>query len=241
MLQFFSECLLWVNLPWTILLLLAGAYWLVTSFGAVEMRGLDPEISDELRLGTRGGSPAPPDRRGLAGVVSSFLKFVHYGQAPLIFIVTIGSGAGFLFSLVGNFFLGMDEHIAAGLAWLFLSFLVAVSVVYVSVRPIAGFFRRRTPKYEARETREVIGQRCAVSSLELTEREGQVEIKKLRGAPLIVEARTAPGQAALRKGDTAFVVSYDKDRQVYQVSATDPAAPFDYSASEAELVTSKVS
>ena len=237
MTQFLSEFLLWVNVPWTILLLMAGAYWLLTSFGAVEMRGLDPEISDELRLGTRGGSPEPGSRRGLARLLSNFLKFLHYGQAPLIFILTIFSGAGLIFSVVGNYFLSLDQNLAAGSGWALLSFLVAAAVVNMSVRPIAKFFRNRN--YESRDIREVIGKRGVIRSLECTEHSGRLEVKKLRGGPMFVEARTAPGQN-LHKGDTAYIISHDKERAAFVVSPIDPAAPFDYSASEAELVTEKV-
>lgn len=235
MLEFFTDSLLWINLPWTILLVVAALYWLGVAIGWVDIRGLDVDVADEIGLNptaeeVAADSPAilrlPSFLRGPA---VSYLRFVHFGESPLVFIFTIFVGAGWLFSQIGNFFLSMDENLVAGLGWGFLSFLVASATVHISVKPIAGFFRHRT--YEHRDIREALGKRCFVRSLECTPRAGQVEIRKPGTAAQLVEARTTEG-LVLRQGDGAYIIGHSAEAGAFLLSTTVPAKESLHAAAE---------
>jgi len=189
--ELIDNALLTVNFPYTVLLLLILAYWIVVILGVLDIDAFDLDLGTDADLGG--------DMGGAGGF--SMLAFLNVNAVPLMLYVSIVILSMWVISVQVNQllepWLGRDNvWLATVLAVpnLIFSLLVAKFLVI----PAKRFARRsaqRTP---------LVGKLCHVVSMTIDENHGQCQVD-LGGAPLLLSAVTREGEV-LNRGDAAVIV-----------------------------------
>lgn len=178
------------NLPFTVLLLLAIAYWVLVLVGGADADGPDFD----------------PD-----GSVDGLLDFLGIGELPVMVVFSVFSLVLWTIVVLSNHYLG-----TASLGFALLLLVPEVVVAFVAAKylswPIGRVFRlldRDEKLFTA------TGSVCRMLTSAGPDSLGQAEVET-DGAPLLLTVRTARGQE-LKKGDTALVVERVPDQDVYLV------------------------
>jgi hypothetical protein len=164
-----------------------------------------------------GGDGAGEDGGGLAALFAS----LDLGRAPATVVLTILATFSWAGSVLGTMTLdpmwaawGLP-HWLLGLLLLITSVAVALPLTAIVVRPLGPLFATRA----AASRNDVIGKVCVISTGRVNERFGQATLAD-GGAGLILDVRCdTPG--ALRQGDKALLVSWDQEREAFEVEPLD--------------------
>ena len=153
--------------------------------------------------------------------VGSLLAALELHRVPATVTLTLIAAFGWFTSalstvLLGPLWLGWGlPRWTLGLAVLAGSFVAAVLLTSLSVRPLGPLFVTR----HAQSKKDLVGRVCVISTGRVDERFGQATIDE-GGASHILDVRCdTPG--ALRRGDRALLVSWDPDREVFSVEPLD--------------------
>jgi hypothetical protein len=225
-------------------LALALVYWIFVVVGALDLDLLGGAEAD-LDLGMDGAAKGALEgavKGSLEGAVKGAAEGVAEGvadvdgdhstladifaalqlnRAPATVVLTLIGIFGWLTSVLALMNL-MPAWTSWGMpGWAFkllvfiASLLVALPLTALAVRPFAPFF----VTYAAKSKKELVGQVCVISTGRVDNRFGQAILPD-GGAEHILDVRCdTPG--LLRKGDRALLVSWDADREVFQVEAMD--------------------
>jgi hypothetical protein len=102
-----------------------------------------------------------------------------------------------------------------GILLLLGSFVIALPLTSIIIRPLGPLFATRA----AKSRHDVIGKVCVISTGRVDGRFGQATLAD-GGAGLILDVRCdTPG--ALRQGDKALLVSWDAEREAFEVEPLD--------------------
>lgn len=194
-------------LPFTLLLGPMALFWMVCFIGTLDFDFIGIDFGD-------GGADSGDGGTLFGGSIRWLFKFVHGDVVPLpalgSFLLMFEWGC----VMLGNHFWNpsMDIKLAGVIAA--VSFIPAVGLT-----KFTGFMLR--PMFEALKGTEgqakpVVGRNGVVRSGSLDETSGQVEVEDPE-VPLLINARLAPGEPPLSKGDQVVVESHDMDRDVYLV------------------------
>lgn len=216
------------NLPATVLLGLVLGYWLLVMLGAldsdvdtVDIGGHgDVHVDAEVHADVHAGADAHGAAHGEGTLGALFLRagrFLHLGQVPFMVVLSILAIFIWFFSITGNYYLnGTSGHRSHLLALLLLvpNVFLSALLTRVAVSPFRRLFEAMQ-KTEA-ESETVVGREGRVVSSRVDASYGQVEIQT-HAAPLLINARTGAGQAALLKGTSVLVFAYAENQAVYLV------------------------
>ncbi len=188
-----------VNLPFTILLAGLVGYWILVSFGIfdIEAGGDFFDLAD-----------ADPDLPTTGG----FLHFLNLGEVPLLVVLTIFTLSMWTCGLLAHFFFNNDS-ILLGLACLVPSFAVSTVVTRFVTLPLRSVFRALNRPVAS--DRSLVGQTCVIQTREATASYGQAEVTA-EGAPILIQVRATRNEA-LRRGDTALIISQDAASGTFSV------------------------
>lgn len=216
MIELLRESILPVNLPFTLLLGVIGAYWIIGLLGLVDMEALDGAVeSDGIDLeggdGGDGGEDAGDSSGG--GFMNALLTIVGASDAPLIFVISLFSVFLWALNVGGNHYFNPDFD--GGRATLLLipvviGAFVITRLLIVPLRPVMKLIR--TPEVPV----QIIGSSGVVRSSTLDSEFGEVEIESSERS-LILRARISNDATALKKGDSILVVSKEEDSDTYIV------------------------
>jgi hypothetical protein len=218
MIELLRESILPVNLPFTILLGVIGAYWIIGLLGLVDMEALDGAggvEADGIDLeggdGGDGGEDAGDGSGG--GFMNALLTIVGASDAPLIFVISLFSVFLWALNVGGNHYFNPDFD--GGRATLLLipvviGAFVITRLLIVPLRPVMKLIR--TPEVPV----QIIGSSGVVRSSTLDSEFGEVEIESSERS-LILRARISNDATALKKGDPILVVSKEEDSDTYIV------------------------
>ena len=199
------------NFPATVFLGIILGYWVLAIIGMVDL-----EVGADV-----GGDGHGLAEAAEAGFWARCGRFLHLGQVPLI--VGLSFLALFLWplSILGNYYLNGtpgDRSAGFALALLVPNVFVSLLLTRVAITPLKRLFAVLHGTKTEAET--VVGRAGKVVSAEVDERYGQLEIAT-SGAPLLVNVRTATGDAPLPRGASAVVFAAAPDHSHYLVKLLD--------------------
>jgi hypothetical protein len=225
MIELMTESFRWVNLPFTVLLGIVVAYWLLVAIGLADsgfhgdagsdLTGFNKEIDLEKEIGggDNGGLTKDAGSGHHLGWFGHTLTFLNVGQVPLTFVVSVLALCLWMGSLLINRYL-TDGAPLLSLALIppnFVVSLIATKFITQPFRPLFRMLLRDGP-----DEAPVVGQRCRIVTSVATAEFGQAEVAT-SGAPLLLNVRTM-NDAHMARGDQAIVVRHDAEHGVYFIT-----------------------
>ncbi len=210
MLEFIREAFSAHQLPATIVLGMVMLYWLAVMLGGLDF---DSSILDGADLPEAQGGQHGPSALGGAWVSAG--RLLGFAKVPIAvwgsFAVLFTWAAALLLNYQFNGEAGNRDFGKAVLLFLPAS-LIGLLVTRIVTIPVGKLFAAMADADT--EAVDVIGKTGTVTTSSVDERFGQLQIAT-GGAPVLLNARVAPGSSALSKGDTARVVSASADGSFY--------------------------
>lgn len=227
--QLLTELFAFPTAIFSVLLALALVYWLFVIIGALDIDMLDfGEATEGMFEGAaegaaegafegmaEGAAEAGAEGAAEAGAEASagLISALKLRSAPATVVLSLIFLFGWIVSFVGMRTLAewglTGALVGAGLA--VVAVVIAVPLTSIAIRPLAPVFE---PAH-ARTRNELIGQFCVISTQKVTDRFGQANCH-LGGDDLLIQVR-GPKFNALKKGDQALIIDYDREREAYLV------------------------
>jgi hypothetical protein len=98
-----------------------------------------------------------------------------------------------------------------GLIVIILSFVISVPMTVICTKPLTGLFI----KHNAQEKSDLIGKKCEIRSLTVSETFGQAIVIG-NGAGLILDVKSKTPNN-LKKGMQAIIITYDKNNNTFEI------------------------
>ncbi len=220
----------------TVLLGILLLYWLLVIVGALGMPSVD--IDSGLDSGLEGigdgiggaegfdgiGEAAEGVGEGASGLLSGLFHASKLGTVPVTVATSLLVFWVWLSSMFGSILLRpyLPDWGAATLGLLVilpLSFITGLILTSLVVRPLGPLF----VVHAAPSRRQLAGRICEVRSGSVTSDFGQAELAD-GGAGLILSVRCAK-ENDLKRGDLVVIVSYDEEKDTYDVEPVDWLEP----------------
>ena len=252
MIEFFYECVNYVNLPATTLMIMVLLYWLMVMIGVFGMDSFDfdldvnPDVGLDVDLGldadigldadvgvdadfgvdAHGGVDAAPattfaggsSTTGNDGFLRTVFEFFYLGEVPIVIIGTFFVLFFWIATFVTNHFFNLDpQRLLVSLLWLTPNIVISLAMTRITMIPFAIVFKKPPPENIRRE--EMYGIIGQVTTSEVTEKFGQMEIKRNNEPEMTINVRTLRGEK-LGKGDAAKIISYDNSNGTFLVELT---------------------
>ena len=204
--DYLEICFSGANLPATALLILAIMYWLAAILAGLDFEFLDFDFDFD-------GNADLGEGVGMGAVL---LRSLNLGSVPLAIWGSVLALSWWLISMLLDRFLddpAVREDWFYALQYTVRNLALAVLMTKIVTQPLRGRFEAEEPNPAAK----LLGTRCVVSTREVTDRFGQAEYET-EAAPLKINVR-ARGETMLRKGDSALIVDYDAEKNIYFVES----------------------
>lgn len=211
-LSLIERALSWPAVPYSLLLCVVSAYWLLVILGAVgdELLHIDILSDGDLHVDADGHGSLVD--WGLVG-----LRWFNLGDVPLMVWLTIMAIAAWLISLLFDRtalpFLSLDNGVV-----LLRNTVLGAFIAKGVTQPLRGKLLHREPNTPA----SLIGRRAVVTTAEFNESFGQIECPTPDGAPLRLAAR--PESTPISFGTTVEIVDYLPETRTYVVREASPQA-----------------
>lgn len=194
----------WPTLPFSILLCVVLAYWLLMIISGIDLDIFDFDLDVDADADITGDSSIFD--WGMVG-----LKWFNLGEVPLMIWVTAFTLPTWLMSAV--FDRGMSDPTTQELA---TSILRNVGVGLLLAKGITQPMRGMMKAQEPNTVREMIGRSCVVTTVEASDSFGQARCEQ-DGAPLMLNVQTT-GET-VPKGTVVEIVDYLPEGRTYVVQA----------------------
>ena len=202
MLEFLQELIQGPNLIATTLLGLVALYWLFVTLGFLGLEAFDIDLDMDTEL----------DADASMGV-GEVLKFFHLGEVPVMIFMSFFALFFWIATVMSNHYLNTKFSMIVMLWFIIPCTFVALLATKFTIMPMIPLFRTENDPHKSKD--ELIGQKAIVTTSEVSEKFGQVEIKQ-DGPPIILNARTENG-LVLKKGDVVELVSHSRDTDLFIV------------------------
>jgi membrane protein implicated in regulation of membrane protease activity len=213
-----------VNAFLSIMCIVMLLYWLLVIFA-----GLDPDFFSiefdgapeaDADLSTIEMDPAG-DRSGDTdadgeGFFNDILRFFHFDELPLMFILTLVFFTMWFFSINITHYLGISSPLIGVLLYI-PYFIVSLFVVKIFSKPLIYLYRQLNHKGE--EAIDFLGRRCMVVSRVEKDKMGTVELL-VKGDPIKIYAKSNTNEV-LMAGTEAVIVNESKDKKYYLIEKFD--------------------
>jgi hypothetical protein len=217
MAEFLHVCFSLINLPFTVLLVLVGGYWLMIFVGVLGLDAFDLDLEADADADVPGPGGDGPSGQAAGGALLGLGRFFHLGEVPIMILLSIFALSSWTISVLGNFALNSSSRLWIAALLLIPNMLVSALVTKLAAMPLGAIFRHMEAGVEL--PTKIVGTTCIIKTSEATGQFGQAEIVR-EGAPLLLNVRTRNG-ARLVKGDEAVIVDHDSARGVYEVVKLD--------------------
>ncbi|WP_395742355.1 hypothetical protein [Prosthecobacter sp.] len=204
----------------SLLLALVVLYWLLVLLGALDFESDLPD--DLIGDGDAGGGTDTPHghahahAHGLStgGAWLSVGRFLGFSQVPLVVWLSFMVVFLWLGSLALNEWYNEADSLGQAALLLLPNFLGSLLATKLATLPVSKLFKAMADADS--EAEDVIGRTGVVTSTEADACYGQLEISTAN-VPLLINVRTQPGAAPLKRGDPATVVSAGPDHVFYLI------------------------
>jgi Na+-transporting methylmalonyl-CoA/oxaloacetate decarboxylase gamma subunit len=195
----------------TLALGLVVAYWLMVIFGILN---LDSESPDVLMDGDGLADVSHDPSSGSVWLSTS--RVLGFSKVPIVVWMSFLILFMWFISLVFNRFWNPDATTTQALLLLAPNFLISAIITKIVTIPVGKLFSAMSESDP--EAKTVLGRIGTVVSTEADESYGQVQIVG-KGAPLLINVRTRPGTAALKKGASVILAAAGPDHKFYYIES----------------------
>jgi hypothetical protein len=199
--EFIDACFSGPTLPASILLILAGVYWLFALVGALDLDLFDFDLSVD------------PDSQSLSDIGFISLRFLNIGRVPLMIWMSVFALAFWTASIVID---GTRTYTSA--AETALAIARNAGLALVATKLLTQPLRDKFDVQEPNPAEELVGRTCVITTSEATDRFGWAQLDT-GASPLSLSVRAVEG--SLSKGDVAEICGYDAEQRAYLVKAAD--------------------
>ncbi len=202
--DYLGICFSGANLPASVFLLLAIAYWLLAIVAGLDLDFLSFDLNVD-------GEADLSEAVGLGVVV---LRFLNIGSVPLALWGSVLAIVWWMVSMLLDRLVDPNELRETGVyvtQWSIRNFAIALVLTKAITQPLRGKFDTEEPTTAA----DLIGQSCRIITSQVTDRSGQAE-GATEAAPLKLNVRTRE-TTALSREDQAVIVDFDPERNIYYV------------------------
>ena len=217
MLELFQAAISPHQLLLSLLLALVVLYWLLVIFGALDF---ETDLPDDF------GSADVDAHHGhglnTGGVWITAGRLFGFSQVPMVVWLSFIILFLWFGSLVLNEWYNQGGSSVQAALLILPNLLGSLILTKLATIPVAKLFKAMGDADS--EAEGVIGRTGTVTSTEADETYGQLEIPTF-GVPLLINVRTQPGVAALKRGDPAKVVSAGPDNAFYFIDSVLPTEP----------------
>lgn len=188
---------------------LVVVYWLMVIIGVLD---LDTDIPD-VHLDTDGIVDLSHDASSGSVWLSTSRAF-GFSKIPIVVWASFLILFLWFISLVLNQYWNPQATTTRALALLIPNFFISAIITKIVTIPVAKLFSAMSESDP--EAEEVLGRTGTVTTMEADESYGQVEII-CKGAPLLINVRTRPGDVALKKGTSVTLIAAGPDHNFYYI------------------------
>lgn len=237
--DFLAASLSFPTVVFTVLLMVAMGYWLLVIIGTIGLDVLDLDHSGPDHVGhhvevdhgghTHGGDgpdlhhPDGHTGEGL-GVLPTLLWVLKLNTVPMTIVLTLVFFWGWLMChLAMHYVVGYHAHWSIELGLFAGALALALPLASLSVRPIAPLFRTHPGQRRA----ALLGKVVTIDTSVVDDGFGVAKAED-GGAGLLVQVRCDTPNS-FKRGDRALVLSFDEEREVYEVAPIDDLIPLDKS------------
>ncbi|HRH95563.1 MAG TPA: DUF1449 family protein [Prosthecobacter sp.] len=222
MLELFQAAISPHQLLLSLLLALVVVYWLLVVLGALDF---EADLPDDLGVDADAGADTSHGHAPALSTGGAWLsagRFLGFSQVPIVVWLSFMILFLWFGSLVLNKWYNPTGSPGQA-ALLFLPDLLgSLILTKLATIPVSKLFKAMGDADS--EAEGVIGRTGTVTSTEADESYGQLEIPTA-SVPLLINVRTQPGAAALKRGDPAKVVSAGPDNAFYFIDSIPPTEP----------------
>lgn len=194
------------NLPLTIGLIFFCLYWIISSLGVFDF---DSDVDVDLDV------EADADVSASGGVFNSILNFVNAADVPVMLVLTVLNVFAWVISMISNGFWNPNHSIGIAALLFVLNFVISVVLTRYMTKPLMPIFKAIRNDVEA--AAPLIGQSGKVKSKVLDHKYGQVEVKRDKQAPALLNCKLSENDQPLVRGNEVLVVSYEQSSKRYIV------------------------
>lgn len=203
------------QLPLTVLLALVVLYWLLIVAGLIDLEtDMGGDADFNLDTDSHHGHGA-----STGGIFVTAGRFFGFADVPIVVWGSFLALFMWFSSLVLNHLYNPTGIPATALLLLLPNLAVSALATKLTTIPIAKLFKAMADADTEAET--VVGRTGIVVSVDVDERGGQLQIAGL-GAPVLVNARTRPGESTFKKGDEAKVTQASADNSFFYIEPITP-------------------
>ncbi len=198
----------------SLLLALVVLYWLLVLLGALDF---ESDLPDDLGGDADAhGSADAAHGHGVntGGAWLAAGRFLGFSQVPLVVWLSFMVLFVWFGSLALNEWYNQPADFGRAALLLLPNVLGSLIMTKLVTLPVGKLFKAMSDADS--EAEEVIGRTGIVSSTEADASYGQLEISTA-SVPLLVNVRTQPGAAPLKRGDSATVISAGPDHLFYLI------------------------
>lgn len=215
----------WVNLPFTLGLVLVVLYWISMILGVAHDSHSDADVDAHADVDGHADLDGHADVDGHAdhdgdvdstgmGAAGILLRFLHAGEVPLTAVLSVLTACMWAEVILGNWWFNPELAPVTALLLLVPETFIALVATRLILIPAAPILRNMHVGVARKAV--LIGQIATVKSESVTERTGQAELLQ-KGVSLLLNVRTKDG-LRLSKGDAALIVAHDEARGIYEVT-----------------------
>ena len=240
MIEFLQETVNYVNFPVTMLLIGMLLYWVMVIAGVVGMDAIDigldldadvdvgldvdPGMDADVDLDGGGIDGAPQTQMGSGSsttggdsAMRSVFEYFYLAEIPIVIVASFLVFYFWMVTIVTNHYTNSSQSFLIAAAWFLPNLFVSLVMLRFSMMPVAILFRKPPPENKTRD--ELLGLTGRVTTSEVTETFGQIEIKRGDDLEIILNVRARPGKS-LAKNELARVMKYNKDDGTFVVEYT---------------------
>ena len=200
----------------SLLLALVVLYWLLVLLGALDF---EADLPDDLGGDGDAHSGGGDTSHGLntGGAWLSAGRFLGFSQVPLVVWLSFMIVFLWFGSLTLNEWYNQQGSLTQAALLLLPDLLGSLIATRLVTLPVGKLFKAMSDADS--EAEEVIGRTGIVASIEADASYGQLEIPTA-SVPLLINVRTQPGAAALKRGASAIVIAAGPDHLFYLIEST---------------------
>ena len=177
-----------------------------TGGSVLDAGGADIDLDSGGGSSNVGNSPLRP-----------LFEFLYMSDVPIVIVGTALMFGFWISNVTLNLLFNPTGSFAVSLIWFIPNCIVALLVARVVAIPAAAIGRKTAP--EDRSRSEMIGINGTVTTSEVTERFGQMEVKPENEPEITLNIRVASGHR-LTKGDVVKIISYNHEDGTFLVEQT---------------------